>query len=338
MQFNNNNMNLQNRIELLQKLKNYLLDDNTEWMAIKAKATAYNGWFIEGFIDVAVQNICTLFLEKDALLHWINHYRLDDNITGKNAGIVMAGNIPLVGFHDFLCVFISGHRQTIKLSGKDDVLLKHIIQKLYSWDENVQHYIAIAEMLKGCDAYIATGSNNSARYFEQYFAKYPSIIRRNRTSVAILNGCETADELDKLADDIHLYFGLGCRNVTKLFVPTGYNFVPLLKAFDKYKYFADHHKYKNNYDYQLSIALMNNIYYMTNESTLLIESEEIFSAISQLNYSFYEDVEIVLKTLKDNSDVQSIIGSGYTPFGKAQQPGLFDYADGVDSMQFLLTL
>jgi hypothetical protein len=193
-------------------------------------------------------------------------------------------------------------------------------------------------MLKGCDVYIATGSNNSARYFEQYFAKYPSIIRRNRTSVAILTGKESTADLDKLSDDVHLYFGLGCRNVTKIFVPKEYDFVPLLRSFDKYNYFRDHNKYKNNYDYQLSIALMNNIYYMTNESTLLIESEEIFSAISQLNYSFYEDDEKVKATLSENADVQCIIGTGNIAFGQAQQPGLFDYADGVDTMQFLLTL
>jgi hypothetical protein len=331
-------MNLQNRIELLQKLKNYLEDNDTEWQQVKANATAYNGWFIPDFIDLAIQNICTAFLDADKLTAWANHYHLDDNINGKNIGLVMAGNIPLVGFHDFLCVFVSGHTQTIKLSGKDDVLLKHLVQKLYSWDISVQNYISFAEMLKGCDAYIATGSNNNARYFEQYFAKYPSIIRRNRTSVAILNGKETEEELNKLSDDVQLYFGLGCRNVTKIFVPAGYDFVPLLKAFDKYKYFADHHKYKNNYDYQLSIALMNNIYYMTNESTLLIESEEIFSAISQLNYSFYDNAEKVTALLKDNSDVQCIVGQQHTPFGQAQQPGLFDYADGVDTMQFLLTL
>jgi len=331
-------MNLQNRIELLQKLKNYLTDNDTEWQEVKATATAHNGWFIPSFIDLAIQNICTQFLAPDKLTAWAGHYHLDDNINGKNIGLVMAGNIPLVGFHDFLAVFVSGHNQTIKLSGKDDVLLKHIIQKLYSWDISIQNNILLAEMLKGCDAYIATGSNNSARYFEQYFAKYPSIIRRNRTSVAILNGKETAEELDKLSDDVHLYFGLGCRNVTKIFVPAAYDFVPLLKAFDKYKYFADHHKYKNNYDYQLSIALMNNIYYMTNESTLLIESEEIFSAISQLNYSFYEDAEKVNELLKENTEVQCIVGQQHVAFGQAQQPGLFEYADGVDTMQFLLSL
>jgi hypothetical protein len=202
----------------------------------------------------------------------------------------------------------------------------------------VTNYISFADMLKGCDAYIATGSNNSARYFEQYFAKYPSIIRRNRTSVAIIDGTETAAALDELSDDVHLYFGLGCRNVTKIFVPEGYDFVPLLKSFDRYKYFGDHNKYKNNYDYQLSIALMNNIYYMTNGSTLLIENDAVFSAISQLNYSFYTDADKVTKTLNNNTDIQCIVGHGFTDFGQAQQPGLFDYADGVDTMGFLLGL
>jgi hypothetical protein len=331
-------MNLQNRIELLQKLKKYLEENGSEWQDVKAKATAHNGWFIPEFIDLAVENICKAFLAKDKLQVWAGHYHLDDNVNGKNIGLVMAGNIPLVGFHDFLCVFISGHKQTIKLSSKDDVLLKHVIQKIYSWGASAQNYIATAEMLKGCDAYIATGSNNSARYFEHYFEKYPSIIRRNRTSAAILSGKETAEELDKLADDVHLYFGLGCRNVTKIFVPAAYDFVQLLRAFDKYKYFADHHKYKNNYDYQLSIALMNNIYYMTNESTLLIENEAIFSAISQLNYTFYESIEDAKKVLVQNEAIQCIVGQENTSFGMAQQPDLFDYADGVDTMQFLLTL
>jgi hypothetical protein len=331
-------MNLQNRIGLLQKLKDYLEDNGTEWQEVKASAAAHNGWFITDFIDLAVANICSVFLQPEKLTAWANHYHLDDNIQGKNIGVVMAGNIPLVGFHDFLCVFVSGHSQTIKLSGKDDVLLKHIVQKLYSWDISVQNYISFAEILRGCDAYIATGSNNSARYFQQYFAKYPSIIRRNRTSVAILTGTETTEDLDKLSDDIHLFFGLGCRNVTKLYVPENYDFVPLLRAFDKYKYFADHNKYKNNYDYQLSLALMNNIYYMTNEATLLIENESIFSAISQLNYSFYKDVAAVKNALAENNDVQCIVGNGHIAFGQAQQPGLFDYADGVDTMQFLLTL
>ena len=331
-------MNLQKRIELLQSLQKYLLRNDEEWQNIITKASFHNGWFTEEFINLAVKNICTEFLQKEKLEQWALHYHLDDNVGGKNIGIVMAGNIPLVGFHDFLCVFISGHKQTIKLSSKDDILLKHLVAKMTEWAPDFKNYVAFAELLKGCDAYIATGSNNSARYFEQYFSKYPSIIRRNRTAVAVLTGAETTEELDLFADDVHQYFGLGYRNVTKLFVPAGYDFVSLLKAFDKYKHFADHHKFKNNYDYQLSIALLNNIFYMTNGSALLIENNAIFSAISQLNYSFYEEEKTVFDSLKDNDDIQCICGLTAIAFGKAQKPSLMDYADGVDTVQFLLTL
>lgn len=331
-------MNLQIRIELLQKLKNYLQENSTEWQEVKAEAFAKNAWFIPNFIDLAVENICNNFLNTEKIQQWVDYYHLDNNIKGKNIGIVMAGNIPLVGFHDFLCVFISGHKQSIKLSSKDDVLLKHIFQKLISWNAAIENQIKVAEMLKNCNAYIATGSNNSSRYFDQYFSKYPNIIRRNRTSIAILNGTETAEDLDKLSDDIHLFFGLGCRNVTKIFVPEGYNFEPLLKTFNKYLFFSEHNKYKNNFDYQLSIALMNNIFYMTNGSTLLIENQSIFSAISQLNYSYYTNPYELNKILKNNEEVQCIVAKENVEFGRAQQPGLFDYADGIDTMQFLLTL
>ncbi len=330
-------MKLQNRIELLLKLQEYLEENGEEWQMVKYTASIHNGWFTPLFIDLAVKNIIEQFLSKDKLAKWVNHYYVDDTIVPKNVGIVMAGNIPLVGFHDFLCVFISGHMQTIKLSSKDDILLKHLIKKMYSWEVTMQNYISFAPILKGCDAYIATGSNNSARYFDYYFLKYPSIIRKNRTSVAILKGNETTDILEKLSDDIHAFFGLGCRNVTKIFVPQGYDFVPLLQSFNHYKYFADHHKYRNNYDYNLSIQIMNNRFYMTNETTLLVEGDALFSPISQLNYSFYSEIDGLLSTLKHQEEIQCIAGIDI-PFGKAQCPELLDYADGIDTMQFLLTL
>ncbi len=330
-------MKLQNRIEILLRLRDYLSANNEEWQAVKHSASIHNGWFTPEFINLAVNNITEGFLQQEKLNEWIQHYHIDDNITPKNVGIVMAGNIPLVGFHDFLSVFVSGHYQTIKLSSKDDVLLKHLIQKMVSWESSIEKYISVAPMLKGCDAYIATGSNNSARYFDFYFSKYPSIIRKNRTSVAILNGNESNEELENLSDDIHVYFGLGCRNVTKIFVPAAYDFVPLLQSFHQYKYFADHHKYKNNYDYNLSIQIMNNRFYMTNESTLLVENEAVFSPISQLNYSFYNEKEAVIDALSGNEEIQCVVGTDLA-LGLAQKPGLMDYPDGVDTMQFLLTL
>jgi len=298
-------MKLQNRIALLSTLKEYLIENGEELQRIKHSASVHNGWFTIEFIDIAIKNITEQFLDTEKLTVWISHYFLDDTIVPKNVGIVMAGNIPLVGFHDFLCVFISGHKQTIKLSSKDDILLKHLVSKMCTWDAAVADYISFAAILKGCDGYIATGSNNSARYFDYYFAKYPSIIRKNRTSVAILRGDESIESLEKLSDDIHIFFGLGCRNVTKIYVPQEYDFVHLLQSFHQYKYFADHHKYRNNYDYNLTIQIMNNRFYMTNNSILLVSSNQLFSPI---------------------------------PFGKVQTPGLFDYADGIDTMQFLLTL
>jgi hypothetical protein len=332
-------MNLQQRIVLLDRLGEYILQDNDNWQATKQKASLQNSWFTPEFIDLATRNIALAFLQKDKLTAWTQQYNLPtENATPKNVGIVMAGNIPLVGFHDFLCVFITGHRQTIKPSSKDDVLIKHLVQQLSEWDETTRQLVTFAEMLKGCDAYIATGSNNSARYFDYYFSKYAHIIRRNRTSVALLTGQETPAELDKLADDVYQYFGLGCRNVTKLYVPENYDFVPLINAFKKYDYLADMHKYRHNYDYMLAVLLLNKQYYMSNQSILLAESKELFSPISQLNYEFYKNAAEVEASLSGNTDVQCIVGKNHLPFGQAQQPSLTDYADGVDVMKFLLEL
>ena len=331
-------MNLSERIDLLTKLGDYLQSNAEDWQIAKQKAFEKNRWFTIEFIDLAIKNICEQFLQKETLEEWTKYYYLDDNTNPQNIGIVMAGNIPMVGFHDFLSVFISGHRQTIKLSSKDDVLIKHIADKLFEWHPYLHDKITFADLLKGCDAYIATGSNNSARYFDYYFGRYPGIIRRNRTSVAVLTGNENEEQLLSLADDVHLYFGLGCRNVTKIYVPAGYDFVPLLNAFKKYNYFSDHTKYKNNYDYNLALLMMNNAFYMTNESILLMENDNIFSPIAQLNYSFYSDRFLLLQDLKKDKTIQCIVGDEDVEFGKSQQPSLFNYADGIDTMQFLLSL
>jgi hypothetical protein len=279
------------------------------------------------------------YLQPDTLDLLINRYHIpSENPNPKKVGIVMAGNIPLVGFHDFLCVFLSGHSAFIKASSKDDVLIKHLVKKMAEWDSRLDTTIQFGEQLKNCDAYIATGSNNSSRYFEYYFQKYPHIIRKNRTSVAIIDGDETKEELEKLADDVYQYFGLGCRNVTKLYVPANYDFVPLLDAFKKYHYLIDHNKYKNNYDYNLAILMLNNHYYMTDGSILLVENEAFFSPISQLHYEFYTDKQAVQKKLHDNEALQCLVSDETTGFGKAQQPGIFDFADGIDTMAFLKEL
>ncbi|MEO5648151.1 MAG: acyl-CoA reductase [Chitinophagaceae bacterium] len=331
-------MKLQERIDLLCRLGDYMADEAEEWQTAKEKASLDNPWFTNEFISIAIKNIREQYLTASALSAWAGHYHLDDNIVSKTVGIVMAGNIPLVGFHDLLSVFISGHKQIIKLSGKDDALLRHLVNKLSQWDARVKENILIVERLTGVDAYIATGSNNTARYFEYYFGRYPSIIRRNRTSVAILEGNETPEQLDSLADDIHIFFGLGCRNVTKLYVPEEYDFVPLLDACKKYGYLADHPKYRNNFDYYLALQIMNHRFYMTNQSLLLVEDEEFFTPVSQLNYSYHTNHDTLVAELNTNEQVQAIVGKSGIPFGKVQQPGITDYADGVDTLQFLLTL
>jgi hypothetical protein len=251
---------------------------------------------------------------------------------------VAAGNIPLVGFHDWLTGFLSGHDIRIKLSSKDNVLLPHLLDKLKEWYPETAEYTTTQDMLKDCDAYIATGSNNSARYFHYYFAKYPHIIRRNRTSVAILKGDETREELSALADDVLLYFGLGCRNVTKVYVPEGYDFGPFLEIATKYAYMADHNKYKNNFDYNLALFLLNTTPCLTNDNLLLNENESIFSPISVLHYGYYSDQEKLEEELRKNEDLQCLVARNAIPFGQAQKPSLQDYADGVDTAAFLHSL
>jgi hypothetical protein len=332
-------MNVQQRIDLLVQLGQHLLSDDEQLATAKRKAQQENQWFTPDFINLSIHNIAHHFLAANKLATWVQQYALSTPLPQpKTVGLVMAGNIPLVGFHDLLCGFLSGHDLRIKPGSKDSALIKHIVQYLYKQEVTVQNQISFAEQLKDCDAYIATGSNNSSRYFEHYFAKYPHIIRRNRTSVAILSGQETKEELVQLADDVFLYYGLGCRNVTKIFVPEQYDFQPLLEAFRKYQYLSESPKYKNNLDYQLTLLILNNQQYMYNECILLSKNESPFSAISHLHYDFYTDKQQLTNQLKGNEDIQAIVGAGFLPFGQAQCPSLTDYADGVDTMAFLKAL
>lgn len=329
-------MILQERIQLLARLGEYMLSQEEEWLSVQERAYRENAWFIPEFLERSIQQIANQFLQPGLLTSWAKSYGVKDTPAQPiTVGIVMAGNIPLVGFHDFLSVFISGHAIVIKTSSKDEWLIKHLVKKMYEWEITVQNQVSFAEQLKGCDAYIATGSNNTGRYFEYYFGKYPHIIRKNRTSVAVLDGTETADELSFLADDIQLYFGLGCRNITQLYVPEGYNFIPLLGSLKKYAYLMDYHKYKHNYDYYLALLIMGNKFYMNNDAVILTENSSPFSPVSQVHYHFYSDKNILSQQLPANSDIQCVVGHGFIPFGRAQYPNLTDYADGVDTMAFL---
>lgn len=331
-------MTVNDRINLLVELGKYIEQNSESWQQAKEQAYIANPWFIPTFIDEATKAISQNFLKEETLKDFAKKYAIQDSIAPKTVGIVMAGNIPLVGFHDFLCCFLSGHDVLIKASSKDEVLIKHLVNELYKIEVTIQNKISFAQTLKNCDAYIATGSNNSGRYFDYYFSKYPSIIRKNKTSVAVLVGDESEEELQQLATDIMLYFGQGCRNVTCLYVPQQYNFEPLLNTLKAYDYFMEFHKYKHNYDYQLALLMMNNKFYMTNGCVVLSENESIFSAISHVHYNYYRNQEEITEQLKANENIQCIVGKNFTPFGQAQQPLINNFADGVDTMQFLTAL
>ncbi|MCH7411188.1 acyl-CoA reductase [Belliella sp. DSM 111904] len=302
-----------------------------------------NSWFTKDHTKSALVALCS-FLELEALKNWITKYRLPNEVSPKNIGILMAGNVPGVGFHDLLCVLITGHKAHVKLSSSDSVFISWIVKELLTIEPRFESMVSFEEMLKGKDAYIATGSDNSARYFEYYFGKYPSIIRKNRTSVAVLTGQETDVELLKLGKDVFQYFGLGCRNVSKIFVPDRTILTRFLDNISSFQILSSHHKYINNYDYNKSIYLINGEEHLDNGFLLLKESKDLVSPIAVLFYEIYEDNATLGKVLKEQSDkIQCIVSqSGWfeksEPFGQAQCPKLDDFADDIDTIEFLINL
>lgn len=338
------------RIHNLISLSNFLQSNDVAIIEAKAAAYRQNAWFTPEYIDLAIHNLCNQFLKPELLIDWISHYPnlISNSNANKAVGIVMAGNLPLVGFHDFLCCYISGFKTIIKLSSKDTVLWQVILGFMNSIDSEFSSQVLTQEFLKGCDAYIATGSNNSATYFKQYFEKYPSIIRQNRTSIAILDGTENTDTLEGLERDICNYFGLGCRNVSQIWVPTAYDFEAFFKNLDHFQQHFDHNKFKNNYDYQLALYLLNNIKYMSNKAFIMVENEIPFAPIATVHYRYYDDVNASIATL-NQEEIQCIVATPRVadqlqttiPIvnpGMTQVPNLMDYADGVDIMAFLSTL
>lgn len=304
-----------------------------------------NAWFTPAHVRISIKGICS-FLDKKKLEKWCKPYKIAEENTSKRVAVVMAGNIPMVGFHDMLSVLISGHQFIGKLSSKDNRLLNFITRLLIEINSEFKTLISFKQdRLNGkqdFDAIIATGSNNSARYFEAYFSKYPHIIRRNRNSVALITGKESKEELKTLGLDVFLYFGLGCRNVSKLYVPENYDVTHILDAWQDYEALANHNKYANNHDYQRSLYLMNAIKHYDNGFLLMKEDIAIASPIAVLHYEHYKSIEQVNNHLKENSEnIQCIVGQegeNLIPFGKAQEPELNDYADNVDTMAFLCQL
>ncbi len=340
-------MLLQERINLLAELGHYLRaggDDKLDHAIVQSYQE--NPWFTAENSRNALNAIALEFLDPQKLQSWTAQYPIkNQDFPEKTIGLVLAGNIPLVGFYDWLCVFVSGNRARVKLSDKDKRLLPFLVNKMGEWQQESRAYtefLGEGEKLSGFDAVIATGSNNTARYFEQYFGKYPNIIRRNRNAIAVLNGLETNEDMLALGRDIFSYFGLGCRNVSKLYVPHGYHFDALLEALHEYRELANHNKYKNNFDYNFTLYILNQMPHKNNGCLLLREDPSLQARIASVHFEYYDDLNDIDSMLSGKQDeIQCVVSKtklrdyAVLPFGKSQEPGLGDYADGVDVMEFL---
>jgi hypothetical protein len=284
-------------------------------------------------------------LNQDKLTTWLDKYNIPESLNPKKIGVIMAGNIPMVGFHDLICVFLSGNQFNGKLSSDDQILIPHLIEVLGKIAPYVKNQILFSEQfLKNMDAYIGTGSNNSARYFEYYFRDKPHIIRSNRNGIAILTGTETKEDFEKLGEDIFRYFGLGCRNVSKLFVPQGYNFNSFFECIYPFFEMVNHNKYGNNYEYNRTVYLMGNEKLLDNNFLIIKEDKNFSSPIAVLFYEYYSDVQSLNYYLKENTNLLQCIVSNSSeienaiPPGNSQNPALYEYADAFDTMRFLLEL
>lgn len=309
--------------------------EKSEFEEVIRHAFVRNGWFCEQFVRSALMGIAS-WLRKDVLENFIAGYAFTE--MPKRIAVIAAGNIPAVGFHDIMCVLLSGNKAVCKLSSKDEVLLPFLFGKFFK-DEIVFEKSIIADF----DAVIATGSNNSALHFESYFGKYPHIIRHNRHSVAVLSGNESKEDLAGLAEDMLLYAGLGCRSVSKLFVPRGYDFEALRTECKAFNGLLDLNKYRNNIDYHRAIFIMNNRPFVDLNNLLLIENKETATGVSVVNYQYYEDLSEVKAFIDSNKEnlqitVSNLPLTNTTRFGKGQRPDIDEFADGVDTMKWLNNL
>jgi hypothetical protein len=331
-------MVIEERIKAFVQLGEYI---NTlpeeKFKTLAERIRVENPWFTEDSLRMTVRGL-EAFLDEKKMKTWLGGYSFP---TGppKRVALIMAGNIPMVGFHDLLCVLLSGNVALIKLSSKDTVLIKWMVDRLIEIESRFSDKIIFADQLKSIDAVIATGSDNSARYFDYYFGKYPHIIRKNRTSVAILDGSENLQEMRALGTDVFTYFGLGCRNVSKLFVPAGYTFDTLFESWEPFQDIIHHHKYCNNYDYQKSILLVTQTPFLDNGFVMIQENDRLVSPIAVLYFEYYNSDHNLQEKLNSVADkLQCIVGKSAlatVPFGDTQRPALGDYADGVDTLGFL---
>jgi hypothetical protein len=341
-------MKLEERIvlfsELGKKIKTQL--DTEDFQETLGYAKSKNGWFTVDNLRASLVSIIDKYLNRKELDSFVASYPTTyfEPSAVKKVGIVAAGNIPLVGFQDLIHVILAGHSAYFKPSSQDEILIKYIYDELLKINPAISDRIILADKLNDLDAYIATGSGNTSRYFEYYFSKKPNIIRKNRTSVAVLDGSESRTDLGNLGNDIFSYFGLGCRNIAKLYVPKDYDFTVFFESIEYWNTILMHSKYNNNYDYMKSIYLVNGVQHLDNGFVLLKEDESLASPIATLYYQTYSSKSEIAQILEDKkSEIQVIVSdesfsSNTFGFGESQTPALADYADNIDTMQFLSTI
>lgn len=318
------------------KVSSLTEEEYAEVNEVIAREFHHNGWFTEDSIRQAFREIST-WLTPEKLTDWTNNYAPNDHM--KQIAVIMAGNIPLVGFHDFLCVLLSGHQVICKQSSEDARLLPALVKLLLLFEPDLEERIRFSDRkLVDYDAVIATGSNNSMLHFEQYFSHVPHLFRGHRTSVAVLTGDESKEELNALGVDCLTYFGRGCRNVTHLLFPEGFDLNRFFEAIVNLSDVVNNKKYGNNYDYNKAVHLMSLSKFLDNNFLLMKESDQLFSPLSMLHYQYYQGLEEVNSFLDAHrSQIQCIVGQEFIPFGQAQCPSLMDYPDGMDTMEFLAT-
>ena len=318
------------------KVSSLTEEEYAEVNEVVAREFHHNGWFTEDSIRQAFREIST-WLTPEKLTDWTNNYAPNDHM--KQIAVIMAGNIPLVGFHDFLCVLLSGHQVICKQSSEDARLLPALVKLLLLFEPDLEERIRFSDRkLVDYDAVIATGSNNSMLHFEQYFSHVPHLFRGHRTSVAVLTGDESKEELNALGVDCLTYFGRGCRNVTHLLFPEGFDLNRFFEAIVNLSDVVNNKKYGNNYDYNKAVHLMSLSKFLDNNFLLMKESDQLFSPLSMLHYQYYQRLEEVNSFLDAHrSQIQCIVGQEFIPFGQAQCPSLMDYPDGMDTMEFLAT-
>jgi hypothetical protein len=327
----------------LQKLSEFMANPSDEFKNVAQSTQHHNAWFTITEVNKALLSLSKMLNIQD-LETWFEHIRI--NPSPKKVGLILAGNIPLVGFHDVLCVLATGNIALIKMSSADDKLLPALLKQLVVFEPELATQISYVERLKDFDAIIATGSNNTSRYFDYYFGKVPNIIRKNRNSVAVLSGEETITDLENLGHDIFDYFGLGCRNVSKIYVPENYDMKNFFEPIEQYQKIIDHFKYNNNYDYNKSIYLVNGVKHLDNGFILVKEDENFVSPLAVLFYEEYSAIEqLETKLNEQDEQIQCVVSNlslkinkEKVGFGDSQNPKLWDYADNVNTIDFLQSL